>query len=172
MKNKIAFLSVAAILASSVAAPALAAPVTNSGDTKVSYNNSTDIIDPELDPEYLISVPAAIVFTEEGETIDADVEMTDLKGEAYVGAKEAAVSVKSKNAYTLVNGTDKISYTLTYNGAPMTADNKDQDIDTMDKDNLLVPGKATIASTIAAKVKGEYVDTLTYTVTGDDGATK
>lgn len=140
---------------------------------RIFYSNAKNIIDPDnpLNPEYVISVPAELNFTEEERRIDATVSMNDLKGRRYSGEKKAKVTVKSKRNYALehTDNFQRIDYTLVkYNsenkGTILT--NTKPDIGILDKTNTVVTGEAVLGvSTIAKKNIGTYADVLTYTVT-------
>ena len=140
---------------------------------RVFYYNAKNIIDPDnpLNPEYVISVPAELNFTEEERRIDATVSMNDLKGRRYSGEKKAKVTVKSKRNYALehTDNFQRIDYTLVKydsknNGTILT--NTKPDVGVFDKTNTLVSGEAVLGvATIAKKNIGTYTDVLTYTVT-------
>lgn len=129
---------------------------------KVSYSSSVGIPDPDdpENPDYVISIPAAIVFSDEKNSVDASVEMTNLDGTAYAGEKQADVSVTSKNQFKLKNGSREVNYDLKYGQNIMSVTNTK--VGTLSKTNLKVKGSADLQG--SATATGNYTDVLTYNV--------
>ncbi len=146
--------------------------------TKIIYYNGKNIVDPDnpLEPDYVITVPADLSFTEEERRIDASVSMNNLKGQRYSGVKKARVTVESKNNYALehTDNFKRISYTLLkydtsgkgillHNTTPTGGDKSE--IGEFSKDNTMVKSEAILGvTTIAQKNIGIYSDVLTYVV--------
>lgn len=146
---------------------------------RVFYYNGQNVNEPgdTLDPEYVITVPAALSFTEQNRRIDTTISMNNLKGERYSGLKKARVTVESKYGYNLENADNfkRISYSLVkydssgqkgtvlQNTTPPGGEKAE--IGEFSKDNTVVSSEAILGvTTVAKKNFGTYADVLTYVV--------
>lgn len=133
------------------------------GTTNVSYNNQNEIPNPDptdpTNPEWMVTIPSSIVFTDDNKEIDASVELVEKTG---MPANPVSVSVESKNAYNLqlTDSSDPVSYTLSYASKLMSAtETKVADLTATSpkqEGTAKLTGKATKA--------GVHTDVLTYTV--------
>lgn len=137
-------------------------------EVPVEYNNSKEIIDEDAAPEFMVSVPSSVIFTDDHKKVDTSISMSDLEGKAYTGAKQAVVTVKSANEFKLKNGEDTIAYSLT----AIAEDKKETkiaqggEVATLAKTKLKQSAEARMLG--KAKKTGKYTDTLTYTVTNKE----
>lgn len=121
-------------------------------------------------PEYMVAVPADLLFTKKDKRLDTTVSMYDLEGKPYTGTKAATVRVKSKNNFKLTQSEDflSIGYTLVKSnasGRETGVTNTLNEIGTLNKDQPKIKGYAYLGSTsIAEKNIGIYEDLLTYTI--------
>lgn len=146
---------------------------------RVFYYSGKNVNEPgnTLDPEYVITVPAALSFTEKNRRIDTTISMNNLKGERYSGLQKARVTVESKYGYNLENPANfkSISYSLVkydpsgqkgtvlQNTTPSGGEKAE--IGEFSKDNTVVSSEAILGvTTVAKKNFGTYADVLTYVV--------
>ena len=131
------------------------------GTTEVSYNNQNEIPDPEnpADPEWVVTIPSSIVFTDTNKELDASVELVE---KTALPAGDVTVTVKSGNNYHLQlgSGDDAVSYSLTYDGKLMTDTNIE--VAVLNSSSRKKAGKAILTGN--ATKAGLHTDTLTYTV--------
>lgn len=133
------------------------------GSTNVSYDNQNQIPDPDptdpTDPEWMVTIPSSIVFTDDNKEIDASVELVEKTG---MPAKPVTVSVESDNGYNLVltDASDPVSYALGYGGKHMSA------IETMVAELTATNTRQTGTAKLTGKATkaGVHTDVLTYTV--------
>lgn len=168
-----------------IAALALAAPMftssvfaawdgaaVNAGTgTTVSYDNSTNIPDPDHpgNPQWAVKVPSSIKFTDANKKVDATVSIESING-GTMPSYPLYVSVKSSNGYklNLTGNKDPLDYDLQYGGKSVKAEaNKAVDLgtftaNTADKSKII--GTATLSSTQSATETGSHTDTLTYMI--------
>ncbi|WP_086314458.1 hypothetical protein A5821_002029 [Enterococcus sp. 7F3_DIV0205] len=146
---------------------------------RVFYYNGQNVKEPgnTLNPEYVITVPASLSFTENERRIDTTISMNNLKGERYTGLQKARVTVESKYGYNLENADNfkSISYslikydssgqkgTVLQNTTPPGGEKAE--IGEFSKDNTVVSSEAILGvTTVAKKNFGTYADILTYVV--------
>lgn len=131
------------------------------GNTQVSYNNQNAIPDPEnpADPDWVVTIPSSIVFTDASKEVDASVELVK---KTVLSTNDVTVTVESANNYHLELGAgdDAVSYSLTYDGKLMTDTNKE--VAVLNSTNTKKAGKATLTGNAAKS--GLHTDILTYTV--------
>ena len=88
------------------------------GTTNVSYSNQNEIPDPTdpTNPDWMVTIPSSIVFTDDNKEIDASVELIKKAGELPDSSTPVSVSVESQNVYNLqlADSSDPVSYTLSY----------------------------------------------------------
>ena len=133
------------------------------GTTNVSYNNQNEVPNPDPSdptaPEWMVTIPSSIVFTDDNKEIDASVELLEQTG---MPTSPVKVTVKSANEYNLnlTDSSDPVSYVLSYAGKSMsaaeTAVAELSDTNTRQEGTAKLTGKATKA--------GVHTDILTYTV--------
>lgn len=140
----------------------LAAPGT--GETPVAYDNRNDIPDPENPdtPEWAVTIPSAITFTDDNKVIDASVELVAKGSSTTLPTDDISVTVESLNNYKLKNGADEISYKLKYGGTEMS--DTVTAVATLNDTAPTKSGQAILGSE-SASARGTYSDTLTYTIT-------
>lgn len=138
-------------------------------EVKIKYINGQTIVN----PDFLISIPSELIFTEKEKRIDASVSMFNLDGKTYNGPLSAEIKVNSKNNYNLRNADDfeDIKYylrKLNADGSATTLQNTApyNIIGTLNKTTPRIKSEGVLGSIAIAenKVK-EYEDVLTYTVT-------
>lgn len=149
---------------------------TNPENTIVSYNNANVIPDPDGAPaKWGVEVPKAITFTDQVNSIKADVKLVDLSANGNPGYPTAAapvtVKVQSKNGYVMElsdpDEKDPLQYTLGYTqgggmvNAPI-AKETDFVIGALHDGNKKIPGLAVKLST--AQQTGNHTDRLVYTI--------
>lgn len=146
-----------------------------SADTMVTYRNTKDIPDPDnpSDPDYVVSVPGNITFTDEHQQYDKDLHMYMPDGlKDYTGVKNADISVKSKNGFKLKNVKDEKD-TVDYKMIKLGAKEGDKAVELKGtEDNALGKmNKTDLNMKLRYKLAGQaqstsvYQDTVTYTVT-------
>lgn len=131
-------------------------------DTPVTYDNRNYIPDPENPdtPNWAVTIPSQINFTDDDKEIDASVELVSKNGGA-LPTGNVTVTVGSANDYKLKNGDDAVSYKLFYSDAVMTSGNKE--VATLNNTATSQTGKAVLGND-KASTRGSYTDTLTYTI--------
>ncbi|WP_207694804.1 hypothetical protein DOK67_0000734 [Enterococcus sp. DIV0212c] len=144
--------------------------VENKKKIPVTYNNINDITDPEnpKEPEYIITVPASIIFTDKRKEIDTTVLMTNLDGTKYDGEKSSTVEVFSKNEFKLVNGKAQVAYklvTIDDQGKEKLVTNNNNQIGIFNKKRDSVKGLARLVE--MPNRRGWHSDVLTYRVISD-----
>ena len=153
-------------LAMGLMIPALSMNVVASegtGETPVSYDNRNYIPDPDnpIDPQWAVTIPSTINFTDDNKKIDATVELVSKNG-GSLPTSDVMVSVKSKNEYELINKDgEKVSYQLAYGDKVMTSSNTEVAI--LNSGNTMEKGYAILGNDKAPS-RGSYDDTLTYTI--------
>ena len=122
------------------------------GTTEVSYNNQNEIPDPEnpADPEWVVTIPSSIVFTDTNKELDASVELVE----------KTALPAGNNYHLQLGSGDDAVSYSLTYDGKLMTDTNIE--VAVLNSSSRKKAGKAILTGN--ATKAGLHTDTLTYTV--------
>lgn len=166
-----------------IAAFALAAPMFTSsvfaawpaeaGGTTVSYDNSSNIPDPDnpSNPQWAVKVPSSVTFTDTSKKVDASVSIENINGGAYP-AYLIHVGVKSAHGYKLEYDADSLDYDLQYEkDGVMTSvkasTNTVKEIGSFQA-NLTniqtIKGNAILSSTQAATKTGSHTDTLTYSI--------
>lgn len=164
MKKKILALAICAA-STSMLSGVTAFAATGTHNVPVTYDASTSIPDPDHPgaPTYQVVIPSAVTFTKVGEAVDASIAIKDGadKTQDYTGNDNVNVKVTSTNGYKVKNGSDELSYTLSYGSKTMTGTNA-QDVATLSSTKKDEKGQATLKD--AATKTGVYTDTLTYTV--------
>lgn len=132
------------------------------GITSVTYDNRNNVPDPENPdtPQWAVTIPSAVTFTDDNKIIDASVELMAKNG-GSLPITDVTVTVASANNYKLKNGGDELGYKLIYADTTMT------DVNTeaakLKESNTKQEGKAVLGGDMAS-VRGSYTDTLTYTI--------
>ena len=158
-------LAMGMVLSSTGVVHAAATTHTKTGTTPVTYDNRNFIPDPGNPdmPDWAVTIPSAINFTDDNKTIDASVELVSKNGGA-IPTNDVTVTVESANNYKLkeAKSNDEVSYKLIYDGVTMTDVVKD--VATLKgPDDTTKAGNAVLGSD-KASARGSYEDTLTYTV--------
>ena len=152
-------------LAMGLMIPALSMNVVASegtGETPVSYDNRNYIPDPDnpIDPQWAVTIPSTINFTDDNKKIDASVKLVEQNG-GSLPTGNVTVTVESSNNYKLKNGSDEVSYRLEYGSKTMT--NTDKEVAVLASANPAESGFAILGNDKAPS-RGSYEDTLTYTI--------
>ena len=132
------------------------------GQTPVTYDNRNYIPDPDnpTDPQWAVTIPSTINFTDDNKKIDASVELVSKNG-GTLPTGNVTVTVESRNNYKLKNGSDEVSYQLVYEGKAMT--NTSKEVAVLNSANPAKSGFAILGNDKAPS-RGSYEDTLTYTI--------
>ena len=132
------------------------------GETPVTYDNRNYIPDPDhpTDPQWAVTIPSTINFTDDNKKIDATVELVSKNG-GSLPTSDVTVSVESKNNYKLKNGNDAVSYQLVYGDKTMI--NASPEIVKLNETNTMKEGFAILGNDKAPS-RGSYEDILTYTI--------
>lgn len=138
--------------------------VTDTGTTPVTYDNRNEIPDPDspITPEWAVTIPSTVSFSDDRKVIDTSVELISKNG-GVLPTEDVSVTVASTNNYKLKMGSEAVSYKLIYTD---TMDNEGMTtVAKLNKENVKQEGKAVLGKDKASKL-GEYTDTLTYSVSG------
>ena len=164
MKRRILSGILVAAMATAMFATTAFAMEDNQAETKVSYNNTNQIPDPDdpEDPQWAVEVPSSIVFTDDIKEVDATVKLVATEGGSISGVSGVNVAVASAHKYKLelAGGADPVEYTLTYSGQTANSGTVGTLAETTAEE---ISGKAVMTGT--ATQAGDHTDTLTYTVT-------
>lgn len=157
---------IAAMMVVGLMAPATIAKVfatDGTGETPVTYDNRTYIPDPDHPdaPEWAVTIPSSISFTDDNKDIDTTVELVTLRDGAVLPAQDITVSVTSQNNYKLKNGSAEISYKLIYGQKEMS---KDVTEIAKLKDTVSKQSGHAVLGNDKTPARGSYTDTLTYTI--------
>lgn len=132
--------------------------------TDVFYDNRNIIPNPDpmdpTNPEWVVSIPSSIHFTDANKEIDASVELIEKTG---LPANDVTVTVKSAKGYklALTGNADPVDYMLSYGSTVMSAGIDD----TVAILTAQAPKQAgTARLTGKATAPGTHTDVLTYTV--------
>lgn len=161
IKDKLLTLSMAGAMSLGMATGVFAAPVSDT--VPVSYDNSKEIGVP-TEPDWAVQIPAAVVFTDTVKSVDVGVELIGKNGVALPTGIKAEVSVASANEYKMINAKNasEVDYSVQYAGqAPLTGAAATMFVE-LTETNLELDGTAKMNG--VANTRGEYVDTLTYSV--------
>ena len=132
------------------------------GQTPVSYDNRNYIPDPDnpKDPQWAVTIPSTINFTDDNKKIDASVELVANPG-GSLPIGNVTVTVESRNNYKLKNGSDEVSYQLVYGNKTMS--NTDKEVAVLNNTDTAKSGYAILGNDKAPS-RGSYEDILTYTI--------
>lgn len=131
--------------------------------TPVTYDNTSTVPDPDNpdSPQWAVTIPSAIAFSDDNKTIDASVELIAKNGATTL--PNVNVTVSSQKGYKLENATgDEVSYALKYGNKTMT--NADTAVATLTQGAAKSIGTATLGADASSSKRGTYEDTLTYSV--------
>lgn len=136
---------------------------TKTGTTDVSYDNTNIVPDPGNpdNPDWGVSIPSSIVFTDANKKVDASVELVSING-GTLPATDVTITVASQKAYKLNTAAndDEMSYALIYGNKTMTA--VANEVGKLKAGTVKVTGQAVLTGT--AKKIGSHTDLLTYTI--------
>ena len=132
------------------------------GQTPVTYDNRNYIPDPDnpTDPQWAVTIPSTINFTDDSKKIDASVKLVEQNG-GSLPTGNVTVTVESSNNYKLKNGSDEVSYQLVYGNKTMS--NTDKEVAVLNNTDTAKNGYAILGNDKAPS-RGSYEDTLTYTI--------
>lgn len=157
-----------AALAVGILVPASAGSVfaaTSTGETPVSYDNRNYIPDPDNPnaPAWAVTIPSAVNFTDDNKIIDTTVELISVNG-GDLPTTDVTVTVASRNDYKLkksLGASGDLSYKLIYDGKIMSK--TITEVAKLKASEAIKAGTANLG-TDKAPERGQYTDTLTYTV--------
>lgn len=136
------------------------------GTTPVTYDNRNYIPDPDnpVNPGWAVTIPSSINFTDDNKIIDTSVELVSING-GTIPTENVTVTVTSENDYQLKKnpGDDAgLSYKLTYGDKIMSDSQKSVAVL---NDSVTMQSGTAVLGNDKAPTRGQYTDTLTYTVT-------
>lgn len=171
-KKFLSLLTIGAITTSMFSGVVANAATASSGkNVEVTYNNQNVVTDPDNPgaPQWQVSIPSGVNFTEDKKIVDVSVELQDMSGVAITSQDNLSVNVKikSQNGYALKKGSSSsVGYSVAYGNKTMQKQaNTDEAIgDLVGKDGEnKINGLATLGADVATEL-GKHVDTLTYTI--------
>ncbi|EGO2587798.1 MucBP domain-containing protein, partial [Enterococcus faecalis] len=119
----------------------------------------------QKEPDYYLSIPKSIIFTDEQDSSDASVKIFNKDGSDYTGNSDLQVNVVSANKFNLVDSkTNKtVQYSLNYQNN--TINNQNNLVGVLSKNSVKINGIARLLKKDTSNKKYNYTDTLTYEFT-------
>lgn len=130
----------------------------------VTYDNRSEITDPDNPngPEWAVTIPSAITFTDDAKEVDASIELVPMVTGGLLPDGNVVVTIESVNGYKLENANgDAVGYKMIYGTNEMTATNKEAA--TLTKIAPKQEGKAKLGND-KAPTRASYSDKLNYVV--------
>lgn len=116
--------------------------------------------------KYMVSIPSTIEFTSVNKGVDLKVELFDAAGKTYTDGSGVDITISSENSFKLKSSNAELAYTLTYDDVVFSSGASTKKIH-LGTAKTSTQGTARI-NAVSSITPGNYVDTLTYTVTANE----